>query len=78
MVSKRMLLTVKAIKEGFFILLLLIVIGLVLFLYFQRNQTNINSQRKIHDAIDILDERYTRGEIDEEEYTQRKKILRGD
>ena len=30
------------------------------------------------DALQILDERFARGEIDEEEYQRRRKVLRGD
>ncbi len=49
-------------------------IGLGLIVYFFVNQKNINIKAG-KSALDILDERYAKGEIDEEEYQKKHEIL---
>lgn len=59
--------------------LLLIILGIFLLVnrredrYVQANYSTTDNQQ----SLDILNERYARGEIDEEEYDQRKKVLKG-
>lgn len=59
--------------------LLLIILGIFLLVnrredrYVQANYSTTDSQQ----SLDILNERYARGEIDDEEYNQRKKVLKG-
>lgn len=67
-----------------FILLLLLIIGLIYFLR-QKDQRDLyysghpeqaaRQSGQSGDAFDILRERYARGEIDEQEFNERKKVL---
>ncbi|MCQ1531089.1 SHOCT domain-containing protein [Lutispora saccharofermentans] len=57
----------------------LLLIGLVVYaavkLALGSNRSN-NTLDVKNDAIDILNERYSKGEISEEEYTRKKKMIR--
>lgn len=56
-----------------------ILIGLVIYAVVKLSQHsggNNSSQRDGNAALDILKQRYANGEISEEEYIQKKKILR--
>ncbi|WMM26164.1 SHOCT domain-containing protein [Tissierella sp. MB52-C2] len=56
-----------------------ILIGLVIYAVVKLSQNggeNNNNQKERNDALDILKLRYANGEISEEEYIQKKKILR--
>lgn len=63
-----------------FIILILLVIG-VIYLFQQQNQRSSvfseHPQSRDHsrDALDILRERYARGDISEQEFNERKKVL---
>jgi putative membrane protein len=49
-------------------LILIVVVAYFLVKYFNEHKNNSNTFRKNDNAIDILKERYAKGEIDEEEY----------
>lgn len=51
---------------------IVLVIALIFFFVIYSRQSN---QRRNKSALDILNERYARGEIDEEEYEKKKKNL---
>jgi putative membrane protein len=55
----------------------LIIIALLVYFIIQRNDGNaFNSGSRVGQTpIDILKERFARGEIDEEEYERKKKML---
>ncbi len=59
---------------GFGILRLLIFVGLVIFIIklIGKQKSNTTNSR----ALEILNERYAQGEINEEEYVHKKKILK--
>lgn len=62
---------------GFFIILLLI--GLITYVAIRLSQGSDRSYSKHragNDALDILNRRYANGEISDEEYIQKKNILR--
>lgn len=64
---------------GFGMIIPLILIVLVIYAVvklMQNNNGNYDMQNGKNDAIDILNQRYARGEISEEEYMQKKKMLR--
>lgn len=58
-------------------IILIAIVAYFLFKYFNENQTNTNTFSKKNNAIDLLNERYAKGEIDEDEYNRRKKVLKG-
>jgi putative membrane protein len=64
---------------GFGMIIPLILIGLVVYAavnFSQNNHKNYNNSRSENDALDILNRRYANGEISEEEYMKKKKMLR--
>lgn len=69
---------------GFLGIIIAIVVIYLLIQYFSENKRNrYTDEEGTHkpmdsnrEALDILDERYAKGEIDEEEYKQRKKVLK--
>ncbi|GIU99447.1 MAG: hypothetical protein KatS3mg014_1063 [Actinomycetota bacterium] len=60
---------------GMLLFLALIVVGIVLLLRPAVSAPEPRSERSR--ALEILDERFARGEIDREEYEERRRILRG-
>ena len=64
-----------------FIILILLVIGAIYFLRQQEQRGPLYSDNAKYqtgsskDALDILRERYARGEISEQEFNERKKVL---
>lgn len=64
---------------GTFGVIQLILIGLIIYVVFrflQSNHKNYSYSRTENAALDILNQRYASGEISEEEYIKKKKILR--
>ena len=64
-----------------FIVLILVIIGVV-YLFQQKDKQGFNlpgqsqsSRDNSRDALDILRERYAHGEISEQEFNERKKVL---
>ena len=54
----------------------IILIGIVIFLFYRKGQNNnIHDVGAIDNSFNILDERFARGEINEDEYNQRKNFL---
>lgn len=65
---------------GFGMIIPLILIGVIIYAAVKLSQTsqeNNNSHRSGSDALDVLNQRFANGEISEEEYTKKKKMLRG-
>lgn len=57
----------------------LILIGVIIYAAVKLSQTsqeNNNNRRGGSDALDVLNQRFANGEISEEEYTKKKKMLR--
>ncbi len=54
-------------------LVVLLVIALSIYML---NKNNNDNKTNKESALDILDKRYANGEIDEEEYLKKKKILK--
>lgn len=59
----------------FWILLIAVVIWVVVRATGQQNPSGDSSKNTDESARELLDKRYARGEIDEEEYTRRKNNL---
>lgn len=65
---------------GFGFIIPLILIGLIIYAVVRLlpgGNRNYSNHRTENDALDILNQRYAKGEISEEEYVKKKKILRG-
>ena len=63
---------------GWFVVMFIsiIIIGVVVFLFYRKGQNNNTSDTGARDnSLDILNERFARGEINEDEYNQRKNVL---
>ena len=54
---------------------LIIVIAVVWVVIKSMNQNTVSSQSKEKSALDVLKERYAKGEIDKQEFEERKKDL---
>lgn len=57
----------------------LLLVGLIIYAvvkFSQGNNNNYNNNRGGSDALDVLNQRYAKGEISEEEYVLKKKMLR--
>ncbi|WP_069650854.1 SHOCT domain-containing protein [Caloranaerobacter ferrireducens] len=61
---------------GFSLIKILAVIGLVILFIRLINRDRIDSYKHSSKAMEILKEKYAKGEISEEEYKHKKKILR--
>jgi len=53
----------------------LILIGIVVYTIFRQKNTSVKNESGSDNALEILNERFARGEINEEEYKQRKTLL---
>jgi len=60
-----------------FLILLLAVVGLVTWLLVSTNQGNKPTAQTQRTALDVLDDRYARGEIDRKDYLERRADLEG-
>ena len=61
---------------GLFLLLVLVIIGVYFIVHHFTNSNAKEGTRSGDKALEILHERYARGEIDEEEYNRKKAELR--
>jgi putative membrane protein len=64
---------------GFGMIIPLILSGIIIYAVVrlvQNNHRTYDNQKGMNDALDILNQRYARGEISEEEYIKKKKILK--
>jgi putative membrane protein len=64
---------------GFGFIIPLLLIGLIIYAVVKLlpgGNRNYSNHRTENDALDILNQRYAKGEISEEEYVKKKKILR--
>lgn len=61
---------------GLFGLIPLVLIGLIIYAVVKLTQRDNYNNRGEHDALDMLNQRFANGEISEEEYTRKKKLLR--
>lgn len=57
------------------IIALLILVALIWFIFRMVNQQNRSQDRSSQTPLDILKERYAKGEIDKDEYEERKNNL---
>lgn len=53
--------------------ILIVIIGIAVYMIV--NNKNVNNRNRSNSALNILNERYAKGEIDEEEYNKKKKDL---
>ncbi len=60
---------------GWIIGLIIIIMAIIWFFIKSSNQSNAPIQSGSKSALDILKERYAKGEIDKQEFEQRKKDL---
>jgi putative membrane protein len=63
---------------GFLMMLIpLILIGVIIYIIYKtQGRRNITYENKSDNALEILNERFARGEINEEEYKQKKALLK--
>lgn len=61
---------------GLFLLLVLVIIAVYFIIHHFTKSNSRNGSGSTDNALDILHERYARGEIDEEEYNRKKAELR--
>ena len=59
------------------VVLLLVLVALGALIYFVARDAGHRGARGGSDPLDLLDHRFARGEIDEDEYRKRRDILRG-
>lgn len=65
---------------GFALIIPLLIIGLIVYgavKLAQGSKESSNTRDIKNDAIDILNQRYAKGEISDEEYVQKKRMLKG-
>lgn len=57
-------------------IIIIILIGVAIFLFYRKGQnSNVHDVGGRDNSLNILNERFARAEINEEEYNQRKKLL---
>lgn len=61
---------------GFLGIIIIALIAYFAFKYFNNNGGHNSNFTRRDSALDILNERYAKGEISEEEYNRKKKMLR--
>lgn len=61
---------------GFMMILWPLLIGVVLYLIFKSSNNNSSFSKGNSRAIEILDQKYASGEITEEEYLHKKKMIK--
>lgn len=60
---------------GFMWLIVLVLVGVVIYFWFQVSKSKISDGSVIETPLDILKNRYAKGEIDKEEFDRKKKDL---
>ncbi len=55
----------------------LLIIGLIVYAVIALTQNKYSNKREHDEALDILNQKFASGEISEEEYTRKKKIIKG-
>ena len=62
---------------GFLMILIpIIIVGIIIYAIFKlKDNHSIKYVKQSDNALDVLNERFVRGEIDEEEYEQKKTLL---
>ena len=64
------------IMAGFGMFVPLLLIGLIIYIAFRLSSGNYSIGNGRNDALDILNQRFAKGEISEEEYIQKENIKR--
>lgn len=67
---------VYGMMPGFSMLIPLLLIAFVIYAAFKLSNGSHSVQSRENNALDILNQRFANGEISEEEYRQKKKMLR--
>jgi putative membrane protein len=62
--------------SGMMIIPIILIVVVIFAVHNQGQNKNFNDTRARDNGLDILNERFARGEIDEEEYTNKQNILK--